>query len=127
MRDVSAASAQEKKNTNTQAAGPVAIPGGLPQDISSAIPDWYKIGWRAQSQALLDSGGDLQEARQRSLLAEFLDESYYGAWYHKSVIRTSAWWASHNAHYFVVPLLSFLPSLLPTLLPSLAVEKDGSL
>ena len=89
IKDVSVASAEEVHSTDTQAAGQIAIPGGLPQGVASAIPDWYKVGWRAQSQALLDSGGDLAEARQRSLLAEFLDESYYGAWYHKSVILLS--------------------------------------
>jgi hypothetical protein len=59
------------------------MPGGLSQEVAAAIPDWYKIGWRAQNKAFLESGGDLQEARQRDLLAEFIDESYYGNWYNK--------------------------------------------
>lgn len=85
IKDVAAASAAEtsKALPDTQAAGEVAVPGGLPQQVAAAIPDWYKVGWRAQNRDFLESGGDLEEMRQRSLLDEFLNESYYGAWYHK--------------------------------------------
>ena len=61
------------------------MPGGLKEEIAAAIPEWIRVGWRAQSQALLDSGGDLQLARQQDILTEFLSESYFGGWYHKSV------------------------------------------
>lgn len=83
LADVKAASEQEKGRADNSATGQPAIPGGLPSEVASAIPEWYKIGWRAQTQALLDSGGDIELARQQSLLSEFISESYYGGWYHK--------------------------------------------
>lgn len=61
-----------------------SIPGGLSTEIASAIPEWYKVGWRGQNKTLLETG-DFESARMNSLLAEFLSESYFGAWYHKSV------------------------------------------
>ena len=106
-RDIGASSAEEHAQggraadgIDKQAAGQAAIPGGLPQEIAAAIPEWYKIGWRAQSQALLDSGGDLQLARQNDLLAEFLHESYFGGWYHNAAIIFFAVFASHYVTIF---------------------------
>lgn len=83
LADVNAASEQEKGRSDTAATGQPAMPGGLPSKVAAAIPEWYQVGWRANSLAFLDSGGDLEQARQRSLLGEFLDESYYGGWYHE--------------------------------------------
>lgn len=83
LADVTAASEQEKGRADSSATGQPAMPGALPTEVASAIPDWYKVGWRANSQAFLDSGGDIELARQQSLLAEFLNESYYGGWYHE--------------------------------------------
>lgn len=84
LADVSAASkAEQQRAPDTQAASQAAIPGGLPSEIAAAIPEWYRVGWRAQSQAVMDTGGDIVEARHIGLLEEFVSESYYGAWYHK--------------------------------------------
>ena len=85
LADVTAASEQEKGRADSSATGQPAMPGALPSGVASAIPDWYKVGWRANSQAFLDSGGDIELSRQRSLLSEFLNESYYGGWYHELV------------------------------------------
>jgi hypothetical protein len=62
------------------------VPGAMPDGPASAIPDWYKVGWRA-------AGGiddqDLSagtQARDKSILAQFVDEQYYGAWYHNAAL-----------------------------------------
>lgn len=83
INDVSKASAEESSKVDKAATGQTAMPGGLSQEVAAAIPEWYKVGWRAQNEAFLEAGGDLTEAKQRAFLAEFLDESYYGGWYHK--------------------------------------------
>lgn len=86
IQDVQSASKAEATGSgDTQAAGQIAIPGGLPQDVAAKIPDWYTVGWRAAANRLIESGGDLVEARHRSLLEDFVSESYFGSWYHKWV------------------------------------------
>lgn len=83
ITDVQKASAEEKGRPDSSATGQPAMPGGLKQEIAAAIPDWYKVGWRAQNRTLLDSGGDLEIARQRDVLSELLSENYFGGWYHE--------------------------------------------
>lgn len=83
LADVTAASDGEKGKSDSSVTGQTAMPGALPSAIASVIPDWYKVGWRANSQAFIEAGGDLELARQQSLLGEYLSESYYGGWYHE--------------------------------------------
>jgi len=60
-------------------------PGSMPSGPASAIPEWYKVGWR-------EVGGiDVQHApegeeKDRFVLQAFIKEQYYGEWYHNAAI-----------------------------------------
>lgn len=59
-------------------------PGGLGA-AASAIPDWYRVGWRQASQvdaAPLTEGEELD----KGVLHMFLSEQYYGSWYHNAAV-----------------------------------------
>lgn len=61
------------------------VPGAMPSQPASAIPEWYKIGWREVS------GIDVQhppegEEKDRFVLQAFISEQYYGEWYHNAAI-----------------------------------------
>jgi hypothetical protein len=60
------------------------VPGTLSDDPAPTIPDWYKVGWRAVGG--LDDVATAGEARDKSILASFVDEQYYGAWYHNAAL-----------------------------------------
>ena len=60
-------------------------PGAMPSRPASAIPEWYKVGWREVS------GIDVQhpaegEEKDRFVLQAFIREQYYGEWYHNAAI-----------------------------------------
>ncbi|KAJ7139747.1 C2 domain-containing protein [Mycena epipterygia] len=68
-------------------------PGGL-GPAASAIPDWYRVGWRQASQidaAPLTEGEELD----KGVLHMFLAEQYYGSWYHNAAVIVVAVFASH--------------------------------
>ena len=70
------------------------LPGTLPEEAAPAIPDWFKIGWRAVGgidNAPLTEG--LQ--KDKALLEMFINEQYYGAWYHNAAIIFFAVFMSH--------------------------------
>lgn len=61
------------------------IPGGLPAHLASAIPSWYKVGWRQISgidNAPLHEG----EEKDKGILDMFLSEQFYGHWYHNAAV-----------------------------------------
>ena len=73
---------------------PSQAPGALPEGPASDIPDWFKIGWRAvggTDNAPLTEG----EQKDKATLAMFIEEQYYGAWYHNAAIIIFAILASH--------------------------------
>jgi hypothetical protein len=59
------------------------MPGSMPSSPVSAIPDWYRVGWRQNSGI-----DEIQEGQEktRTLLATFVDEQYYGDWYHNAAV-----------------------------------------
>jgi len=67
-------------------------PGGI--DASSpAIPDWYKVGWRAVGG--IDNPELEGEQKDHSVLAAFLHEQYYGEWYFNAALIFFAVFSSH--------------------------------
>ncbi|KAL0950758.1 hypothetical protein HGRIS_007526 [Hohenbuehelia grisea] len=70
------------------------VPGALPDGVAPAIPDWYKVGWRAAAGAddpPLEEG----EEKDKGVLALFLSEQFYGDWYHNAALIFIAVFASH--------------------------------
>jgi hypothetical protein len=59
-------------------------PGGMPAGPAGAIPDWYKVGWKAVGG--LDAQAPEGEDKDKLLLEAFLSEQYYGQWYHNAAI-----------------------------------------
>ncbi|KAG2350711.1 tricalbin [Suillus weaverae] len=90
--------ADEPTNEERQKLGSVtpsaAIPGEYPSGLAPAIPDWYKVGWRAV--ANIDAP-PLEEGEEKDnhILQLFLAEQYYGQWYHNAALIFFAVFASH--------------------------------
>lgn len=59
------------------------MPGMMPTGPAPAIPDWYKVGWRAS--AGIDKPIPDDEERDRGVIAMYLSEMYYGDWYHSTL------------------------------------------
>lgn len=60
------------------------IPGQLPSSNAPAIPDWYKVGWRAFTD--LDKPSEDDDQRQLRLMNTWISEQYYGQWYHNAAV-----------------------------------------
>ncbi|PCH33337.1 tricalbin [Wolfiporia cocos MD-104 SS10] len=72
----------------------VPVPGAMPAGDASAIPDWYKVGWRAVGG--IDTPAKTEgEEKDKAVLATFLTEQYYGDWYHNAAIIVVAVFVSH--------------------------------
>lgn len=70
--------AEESKEEDT-----TPLPGAMPSQAAAAIPDWYKVGWRAFTD--LDKPDD-QDKKDERMLHAFISEQYYGDWYHNAGI-----------------------------------------
>lgn len=77
---------EEGKTSQTVPAQPndQSIPGTIPDGPAPNIPDWYRVGWRAVSQ--IDQPIAEGEQRDRDIIAMFVDDMYYGQWYHNAGI-----------------------------------------
>jgi hypothetical protein len=60
------------------------IPGQLPASKAPAIPDWYKVGWRAFTD--LDKPPEEDDQRQLRLMNTWISEQYYGQWYYNAAV-----------------------------------------
>ncbi|EPQ61056.1 tricalbin [Gloeophyllum trabeum ATCC 11539] len=70
------------------------LPGALPDGVAPAIPDWYKVGWRAVGgidEPELTEG----EEKDKNVLELFISEQFYGDWYHNAAIIIFAVFMSH--------------------------------
>lgn len=65
-------------------AGQEGVPGAIPAKPVYEIPDWYKVGWRQASG--IDQPVIEGEEKDKSVLAMFLNEQFYGEWYHNAGI-----------------------------------------
>lgn len=77
---------EEGKTSSTVPAQPdnQSIPGTIPDGPAPNIPDWYRVGWRAVSQ--IDQPMAEGEQHDRDIIALFVDDMYYGQWYHNAGI-----------------------------------------
>ncbi|KAF6766075.1 transmembrane protein [Ephemerocybe angulata] len=60
------------------------FPAALPSGAAPPIPDWYKVGWRQHSG--IDNPLPEGEEKDKSVLDRFINEQFYGAWYHNSAV-----------------------------------------
>lgn len=58
------------------------MPGTLPTGAAPAIPDWYRVGWRAVGAIDAPPPGD--DERDTNAIALFLSDMYYGQFYHNA-------------------------------------------
>ena len=58
------------------------VPGQLPASKAPAIPEWYKVGWRAFTD--LDKPAEEDDQRQLRLMNTWISEQYYGQWYYNA-------------------------------------------
>ena len=71
------------------------IIGELGTAVLPAIPDWYRVGWRAVSG--IDRPIAEGEALEQNVISMFMHEMYYGQWFHNAGV------------IFFVSSLLFLP------------------
>lgn len=64
----------------------------LTHGVCIAVPSWFAIGWTSRDRTLFLSP---EEAEERSILADFLQDAYYGQWYHNAGIIVFAVLSSH--------------------------------
>ncbi|KZT44501.1 tricalbin [Sistotremastrum suecicum HHB10207 ss-3] len=69
------------------------VPGKFPDAPAPAIPDWFRVGWRAVSG--IDQPAPEGVERDKTILEAWLSEMYYGEWYHNAAIIFFAVAASH--------------------------------
>ncbi|KZT23846.1 tricalbin [Neolentinus lepideus HHB14362 ss-1] len=77
-----------------QMAPEPVIPGAIPSGVVPAIPNWYKVGWRAVGgidEPELSEG----EQKDKQILDLFLSEQLYGDWYHNAALIFFAVFMSH--------------------------------
>ena len=88
MEDVDAtADAEAKvaaKSPQSAVSETSTTPGDLPAKKAPVIPDWYKIGWRQVSG--IDEPLAEGEEHDRGILFQFINEQYYGEWYHNAAV-----------------------------------------
>ena len=81
VEDVDKIAADEEEQPDV----PGQPPGAMPAGPAPAIPDWYKVGWRAGSgvdEPVLSEG----EEKDKHVLDLFLKEQFYGDWYHNAAL-----------------------------------------
>ncbi|ORY31245.1 C2 domain-containing protein [Naematelia encephala] len=66
-----------------QVAGGDQVPGSIPAGTAPPVPTWMQSGWRQV--AKLDVTGE-KTRDETSILAEYLSEQMYGAWWHNAGI-----------------------------------------
>ncbi|KAH9949508.1 tricalbin [Amylocystis lapponica] len=70
------------------------VPGAMPAGPAPVIPDWYKVGWRAVG-GIDNLPPQEGEEKDKSVLAMFLSEQFYGEWYHNAALIVVAVVTTH--------------------------------
>ncbi|WRT70761.1 uncharacterized protein IL334_007760 [Kwoniella shivajii] len=79
---VSLADVDKASKAEGQGAGDENIPGAIPVGAAPPVPTWVKTGWRQ----VADLGKDDKTAEEASILAHYVSENMYGAWFHNAGI-----------------------------------------
>ena len=66
---------------------PQPLPGLHPASEPAAIPDWYKVGWRAFTD--IDKPLEDEDKQQLRLMNSWISQQYYGEWYHNAAVIIS--------------------------------------
>ncbi|KAG0147448.1 hypothetical protein CROQUDRAFT_42936 [Cronartium quercuum f. sp. fusiforme G11] len=100
MADIKATTEADATSVAKNATDLDDLPGQISSvaPLSGVIPDWYKVGWAAQIESAANR--ETSEVRQKEVLETFLNEMYYGNWYHNAGIIFFAVAASHYATIF---------------------------
>lgn len=94
VEDTDEATNEEQEKSGSVTPSAPTVPGEYPSGLAPAIPDWYKVGWRAV--ANIDSPPPEEgEEKDNHILQLFLAEQYYGQWYHNAALIFFAVFASH--------------------------------
>ncbi|KAH7915157.1 C2 domain-containing protein [Hygrophoropsis aurantiaca] len=96
VEDADKVAKEEREDTGQLGGSPptATTPGSYPSSSINAIPDWYKVGWRAHANVdrpPLEQG----EEKDKTILQLFFSEQYYGDWYHNAGIIIFAVFSSH--------------------------------
>ncbi|KAG2155499.1 C2 domain-containing protein [Suillus clintonianus] len=94
VEDADEATDEEQKKSGSTTPSLPLIPGEYPSGVAPAIPDWYKVGWRAVSNIDAPPLAEGEE-KDKHILQLFLSEQYYGQWYHNAALIFFAVFASH--------------------------------
>ncbi|KAF7320046.1 hypothetical protein MKEN_00788800 [Mycena kentingensis (nom. inval.)] len=84
----------DKTQTSVSDDDDTPQPPGSIASAAGPIPDWYRVGWR-QAAGIDDSPLSEGEERDKGVLDMFLNEQFYGNWYHSAAIIVFAVFASH--------------------------------
>ncbi|ORX40969.1 C2 domain-containing protein [Kockovaella imperatae] len=79
MADIDHASRAEGQEVGGQ-----SVPGAIPTGAAPPVPKWLQVGWKEVAGAAL-SGSD-EHQRDLGILAHYVSDQAYGAWYHNAAI-----------------------------------------
>ncbi|EIW70089.1 hypothetical protein TREMEDRAFT_71520 [Tremella mesenterica DSM 1558] len=95
--------------------GAAAMPGAVPAGAAPSVPTWVLAGWQRVANADLGSG-DAKTQEQLGVLADYLSEQTYGAWYHNAavilfaVLATRFMTAIHLGWGWIILIFAFCSS-----------------
>ncbi|WVW80773.1 hypothetical protein I302_102759 [Kwoniella bestiolae CBS 10118] len=109
---VSLADVDKASRAEGEGVGEQDIPGAIPTGSAPPIPTWLKTGWRQ----VAGLGKDDKTAEESNILAAYLTENMYGAWFHNagiilfSILMTRFVTVLHLGWGWVVVILAFCSS-----------------
>ncbi|WWD07266.1 hypothetical protein V865_005363 [Kwoniella europaea PYCC6329] len=109
---VTLADVDKASKAEGQGVGEQDVPGAIPTGSAPPIPTWLKTGWRQ----VAGLGKDDKTAEESSILAAYLTENMYGAWFHNagiilfSILMTRFVTVFHLGWGWVVIILAFCSS-----------------
>ncbi|WWC92373.1 uncharacterized protein L201_007330 [Kwoniella dendrophila CBS 6074] len=109
---VSLADVDKASKAENEGAGDQNIPGSIPTGAAPPVPTWVKTGWRQ----VAGLGKDDKTAEESNILAAYLTENMYGAWFHNAgiilfaILMTRFVTVLHLGWGWVVIILAFCAS-----------------
>ncbi|WWC72638.1 uncharacterized protein I206_106602 [Kwoniella pini CBS 10737] len=109
---VSLADVDRASRAEGQGAGEQDLPGAIPTGAAPSVPTYIKTGWRQ----VAGLGKDDKTAEESNILAAYLTEQMYGAWFHNAgiilfaILLTRFVTVFHLGWGWVVVILAFCSS-----------------